>query len=272
MKRLSTCILFVVLSSVTAYAQEPTPQIPGKEVARTDTVVFRQIDEHTWVGTGFLISNESVFLVEGNERAVLIDAGLKMPDLDKVVASITKKPVTLLITHGHRDHAGLAINLFPEMFIHPGDMESEAVANYSGKMRALKDGEQIDLGGRSLQVVSTPGHTPGSTIFLDVGSGYGFSGDAFGGGYLLLFGNFSTLIDTCERTGALMEELGIKFLYPGHYNGANLETRQRLTDIAAISRRVLSGELKGSPISFWGFEFLVTEGEMSISYNEASIQ
>ena len=69
-----------------------------------------------------------------------------------------------------------------------------------------------------------------------------------------------------------MEELGIKFLYPGHYNSANLETRQKLTDIVAISRRVLSGELKGSPISFWGFEFLVTEGEMSISYNEASIQ
>ena len=60
----------------------------GKEAARNDDVVFRQLDEHTWVGSGHLMANESLYLVEGANRAVLIDAGTKIADLDKIVADL----------------------------------------------------------------------------------------------------------------------------------------------------------------------------------------
>jgi hydroxyacylglutathione hydrolase len=278
MKRLKAGVLFAALFSVALFAQMPPQmppvQIPGKEIARTDDVVFHQIDEHTWIGTGHMMANESLYLVEGTNKAALIDAGTNIPNLDKIVASITTKPVMLFATHAHPDHTGSAINLFPELNINPGDMNSPFVARYTGQMKELKDGQQIDLGGRTLQVVFTPGHTPGSTTYLDPSSGYGFSGDSFGSGNLLLTGNFSTLLATCEKMGAQMDKLGIKFLYPGHYNGKNPETRQRIDDEATISRDVLSGKLKGepNPRAMLGLNLLVTADGVRINYNEKSIQ
>ena len=78
----------------------------GKVVYQDDEVVFRQLDEHTWIGNGHRVYNESLYLVEGNERALLIDAGTVIPGLDKIVAKITSKPVTMILTHAHGDHAG----------------------------------------------------------------------------------------------------------------------------------------------------------------------
>ena len=276
MKRLPALVLFVVLcpAALFAQAQGRGVQIEGKEVARNDDVVFRQIDEHTWVGSGHLMASESLYLVEGANKAVLIDAGTKIADLDKIVASITKKPVMLVATHAHPDHTGAAINYFPELYLNPGDAGSQSVAHYTGKIKELKDGERIDLGGRTLQVVFTPGHTPGSTTFLDPGAGYGFSGDSFGSGNLLLSGTFSTLIATCQKMSALMEKLGIKFLYPGHYMGTNPETKQRVDDEATLSKEILSGKMKGepNPRGMMGLNLVVTAYGVRINYSEKNIQ
>ena len=61
--------------------------LDGKEVFKNDDVVFHQIDGHTWVGTGKMVYNESMYLVEGTDKAILIDAGTNIKDLDKIVAS-----------------------------------------------------------------------------------------------------------------------------------------------------------------------------------------
>jgi len=274
MKRLLTLVPLTIIIQVASLAQMRGVQIEGREVARTDDVVFREIDAHTWVGTGNQMANESLYLVEGQNRAVLIDAGTKITDLDKIVASITKKPVMLIATHAHPDHTGSAINYFPELYISPGDADSPFVANYKGKIRYLKDGEVIDLGGRSLLVVFTPGHTPGSATFIDREAGYGFSGDSFGSGNLLLFGTFSMLIDSCQKMLAVMDKYGIKHLYPGHYMGRNLETRQRISDILALSRDVLAGKVKGEANAGgrMGMNFIVTGQGFRINYSEKSLQ
>lgn len=257
-----------------SFSQTPGVQIEGREVARTDDVVFREIDAHTWVGTGRKMANESLYLVEGDNRAVLIDAGTSIADLDKVVASITKKPVTLVATHAHPDHTGSAINYFPELYIHPGDAGASYLASYKGKVRHLKDGEMIDLGGRTLEVVFTPGHTPGSTTFLDSRSGYGFSGDSFGSGNLLVFGSFSMLIESCKKTSGLMEQRGIRLLFPGHYMGRNAETKQRVDDILELSREILAGKLKGesSARGMMGMNFVVSARGVRINYSEKALQ
>lgn len=273
MKQLPACVLFVILFQAALFSQTREVQIEGKEVARTDDVVFRQIDEHTWVGSAHVMANESLYLVEGTNKAVLIDAGTRIADLDKVVASITKKPVMLVATHAHPDHTGSAINYFPELYINPGDAKAPFLANYKGKIMDLKDGESIDLGGRSLLVVFTPAHTPGSTTFIDKSAGYGFSGDSFGSGNLLLFGNFSTLIDTCQKTSALMEKYGIKYFYPGHYMGKNLETKQRVDDELTLSKDVLSGKVKGeaNPRGMMGMNLIVTAYGVRINYSESAL-
>ena len=229
MKKALFILLFISIY-LGLLAQMGEVNIQGKEVYKGDDVVFHQIDEHTWVGTGKMMSNESLYLVEGNNKAVLIDAGTNIKDLDKIVASITKKPVMLVATHVHPDHTGPSIDCFSELYINQADTVGipQFMPNYKGAVKFLKDREIIDLGGRQVEVVFTPGHTPGSTTFIDKAAGYGFSGDSFGSGNLLLTTNFSTLLATCKKTSAIMEEYGINTFYPGHYFGTNLETKQIL--------------------------------------------
>lgn len=248
----------------------------GKEVFKNDDVVFHQIDEHTWVGTGNLMFNESLYLVEGNKKAVLIDAGTKIRDLDKIVSSITRKPVMLVATHVHPDHTGEAINCFSEIYINQADtvLIPQIMPDYKGVVKYLKDGEIIDLGDRKLEVVFTPAHTPGSTTFIDKAAGYGFSGDAFGSGNLLLGLDFSTLIATCEKTRSIMKKNEIRYFYPGHYYGNNVETQQRIEDMITLGKDVLAGKVKGkeNPDGFKGLNLVVSDYGVRINFNENSIK
>ncbi len=163
--------------------------------------------------------------------------------MDKIVEKITTKPVTMMLTHAHGDHAG-GVGPFPEVYLNAGDMPIVAnnMRNYKGQIKYLNDGEVIDLGGREIEVIFTPGHTGGSTTFFDRAKHYGFSGDAFGSTNLLVFTNLSTEMYTAERIERYMKKNDIRFLFPGHYSGDNLETFQRVSDIKNMCREILDGE------------------------------
>ena len=238
-----------------------------KFVYRDGDIVFRQIDEHTWEGNGHLCYNESVYVVEGEDRALVIDAGAWMPHLDKAIAQLTDKPTTLVITHAHGDHVGGVI-CFPEVWVHPADTVLIGNAEgYNGEIKFLADGEIIDLGGRQLEVLHTPGHTFGSITLFDKANHYGFSGDAFGSTNLLLFaGPFSEFAKTCVRTAAYMEKNGIEKLYPGHYHNGNVETLQRVKDELTLSRDVLSGKRKGVVEEANGLNRYVRDFGVTIRY------
>ena len=234
-------------------------QYPEPFVYRDGDVVFRRIDDRTLEGNGNWVYNESVYLLEGDDRALLIDTGYWMPDLDKTVAKLTDKPVTVVFTHGHDDHVGAVYSYpgihldievdtgFPEVSIHMADvpMIAEEARKNHVKVNLLSDGDIIDLGGRQIEVLHTPGHTSGSVTFFDKERHYGFSGDAFGSTNLLLFTDFRTLLGTLDRTIEYMQANGIDKLYPGHYHGDNAETLQRLLDEKRMSQEVLSGKRKG---------------------------
>ena len=220
-------------------------------VCRDEDVVFRQIDEHTWEGNGYYVYNESVYVLEGEDRALVIDAGTRMPHLSETVAKLTDKPLTLVLTHGHGDHVGGAVS-FPEVWIHPADttLLGAGRRGYAGEIKYLSDGQVFDLGGRQIDVLFTPGHTFGSVTFFDKTNKYGFSGDAFGSTNLLLFaGTFRVLVETIDRTLAYMQANGIEKLYPGHYHGDNPETVQRLLDEKKMSQDAISGKRRGVPDS-----------------------
>lgn len=272
------CILAIAaLTQLTALAQEPfKPVYEEKEVYNGPDVIFRQIDAHTWEGNGNLMAMESLYLIEGSERAILLDAGTKIKDLDKIVAGITSKPVTLIATHVHPDHTGEAINYFPEIYINAADMVNvaEMMPDYKGEIKYLKDGEVIDLGGREIEVIFTPGHTPGSTTFMDRTAGYGFSGDAFGSGNLLLTTNFSTLLLSCQRISEYMEKHNIKKLYPGHYMGKNVETPKRVADMLQMSKEILAGKIKGekNDRGMLGLNHILQMHGVRINYGEAQLK
>jgi len=257
-------------------AQMWEPKFDEKEVFRNDEVVFRQIDDHTWVGTGNLMANESMYLIEGNDRAILLDVGTKIADLDKIVASITSKPVTLIATHVHPDHTGSAIHYFPVMYLNAADTLNipDIMPDYKGELRYLTDGEVIDLGSRKIEVVFTPGHTPGSTSFIDKEAAYGFSADAFGSGNLLLTMDFSTLLATCQKMDGIIEKYNLTHLYPGHYMGVNPETPKRVKDMITLCKDILSGKVKGeeNPRAMLGLNLVVSEYGVRINYNAQMVK
>lgn len=276
MKKLLSLFCLIILAQGVVFAQAPTSPIKGEEVYKGDDLIFHKIDEHTWVGTGNMMSNESLYLVEGTKKAVLIDAGTNIKDLDKIVGSITDKPIMLVATHVHPDHTGASIDYFPELYINEADTVGipQFMPNYKGQLKYLTDREIIDLGGRQLEVVFTPGHTPGSTTFIDKDARYGFSGDSFGSGNLLLITNFSTLKATCEKTTAIMEDYGIDTFYPGHYFGSNMETKKRVDDLLTISKGALSGEIKGeeNPNGFLGLNLIINQFGVRVNYSEKALK
>jgi len=150
--------------------------------------------------------NDNMYLVEGREKALLIDTGLGVAKLSDFVKTLTRLPVIVVNTHGHTDHAGGNYQ-FKSAYAHPlefaavrqtsaaearkrlienmmkgaawADMVSieEAVKIPAAELLPLKDGQVFDLGGRKIEVIETPGHTPGEIVLLDSANRIVFTGD-----------------------------------------------------------------------------------------------
>lgn len=261
-----------MLICICGFAQETKNQaeLDLPEVYRDRNVVFWKLDDQTWIGSGNRVSSETLYLIEGNDKAVLIDAGTSIPDLDKIVAGITSKPVSLLLTHGHGDHAGAA-GCFDELWMNTADQRM--LRNYNGTVHHIENGQKFDLGGRVLEAFYTPGHTDGSVTFLETGTEKGYSGDAYGSTNLLVNTDLQTLINTCNASLEYYNEHGYKYFYPGHYWGDNLETITRIEEILQISEDVLSGTLEGEDTgSKRGLNRIVRKGEFRFNYNHERVQ
>lgn len=127
-------------------------------------------------------------LLEGETEALLVDTGYGTADVGAFVSTLTQKPLTVILTHGHHDHAAGA-RWFPETWMFPQDREDFAL--YAGFPHRAKLAEQarakgvalpedflraenpmprpleertLDLGGMTAQIRLCPGHTPGSAV------------------------------------------------------------------------------------------------------------
>lgn len=136
------------------------------------------------------------YLILGQTRAVLFDSGSGTRDISGVVANLTKLPITVIVSHLHFDHLG-GIGPFPHAAMIDLPQTRADVAGalfrpsryeylgfYDGRVAPSfrvgewwAPGEVIDLGGRSLKVLSTPGHTPSSVALFDATNRRLFIGD-----------------------------------------------------------------------------------------------
>ena len=131
-----------------------------------------------------------VWVIRTAHGAALIDAGMDTQG-KAILAELDREHLnsanvnTIFVTHGHRDHIG-ALAAFPvaEIWVGPGDGElihgqrrSKAfiprmAAKYSakpppvGKLNDLDNLDKVDFDGEAMYIVHTPGHTPGSTMYL----------------------------------------------------------------------------------------------------------
>ena len=180
------------------------------------TVTTTKLEDNMWVLEAS--DHTDMYVVEGTEKALLIDTGTKIKDLDSIVSHITRKPLMVVITHAHGDHAG-NINYFPEIWMHPADTVILR-SGYTGTIHFVKEGDVFDLGGTQIEVSHMPGHTPGSIVLLDRKAGNCYSGDAFGSNHVWLqlkpLSPMQTYVSSCMKMERLMDS-GITNIYCGHY-------------------------------------------------------
>ena len=275
MKKLTIALLGALFCLMASAQEFKHPLDDLQTVYKDENVTFRKIDDHTWVGSGNVMSSETMYIVEGKRKAVLIDAGTVIPGLDKIVAQITNKPVTLILTHVHPDHAG-AVECFEEVWINPADTVfiPAFMPNYKGTIKFLEHGQKIKLGGRTLETYFTPGHTPGSTTFLEVGTDHGFSGDSYGNGNLLVFDDFKTLIKMCQESYEYFSNNGYTKFYCGHYFGVNAETLDRIKLIETMAIELLEGKANGTNegVHGTGMDRVLIRDGFRLNYNAARLE
>src|SRR5438093_8514919 len=125
------------------------------------------------------VTNCWLLALEGGDEALVVDPGFEAGRVRRLLQSAGKRPVAAVATHGHYDHVGAAAQLcgseFP-FFIHKDDELALTDPQSWGSgfatpvgapsdVRTFSDGDVLELAGFSLEVLHTPGHTPGSSCF-----------------------------------------------------------------------------------------------------------
>lgn len=173
------------------------------------------------------------YLVVGQREAVLIDAGYGLSDYKQLCEEFTSLPVTLINTHGHVDHIG-GDRFFSRVYIHQADAGSIQQGPGPGERawvlgdlqknpllpkrfdreqwdypsitpaKLLQGGEILEFGDDlQLEVIWTPGHTPGSISLLDRERGLLFVGDNFGPEQMWIHlpeSNYHDWVESIEKT------------------------------------------------------------------------
>ncbi len=176
-----------------------------------------KLDPQTFVISEYKHWEEThCYLLCGRERALLIDSGLGVSNVRGVVDRLTSLPVLVALTHAHWDHFG-GLRHFECFALHEAEKDwiagqfplpLDVVKNsltkipcdfpegfniddyqiFRGMPRSvLHDGDRLDLGGREIRVIHTPGHSPGHCCFYEPERGYLYSGDLIYKGCLCAF-------------------------------------------------------------------------------------
>ena len=172
-----------------------------------------KIDDSTWaLGEGFV----RFFLLAGRDQALLIDTGMNVRKALEAARELTTLPVRLINTHADPDHVG-GNKAFDSAMMHPAE-EDNYRAHGGGTVVPVNDGDRIDLGGRLLQVVWIPGHTPGSIGILDLDRRMFFSGDTVQQhSEIFMFGpqrDLSKFAQSLEKLERMSDKFDV--IYPCH--------------------------------------------------------
>lgn len=205
-----------------------------------------QIDKETYIISEYRHWEEThCYLLNGAQRSLLIDTGLGICNIYDKVIELTDKPVTAIATHIHWDHIG-GHKYFPDFYAHEDELnwlsgefpltmeqikgmvvdrcdlpEGYDVNKYEffqGKpTRVLTDNEVIDLGGRFVLIMHTPGHSPGHMCFWEKERGYLFTGDLVYKDTLFAYypsTDPEAYLDSLDRVSALP----VKHVFPAHHS------------------------------------------------------
>ncbi len=178
------------------------PSDPWFEVYKVSPGVFAIYEPHQ--------AEEVIsYLIVGTKQALLFDTGMGIANIRKVITQLTSRPVVVLNSHTHNDHVG-GNSLFTFVYgmdtdftrqsakgsrddaqeeLAPGMICGNLPKGFDAKTYAtkpwhvslfVKNGFKINLGGgRVLEIISTPGHTPDAICLIDRANGLLFTGDTY---------------------------------------------------------------------------------------------
>jgi len=232
------------------------------------------------------------YLIIGHKQAVLFDTGMGISDIRKVTTRLTSRPVVVLNSHTHDDHVGGNWQ-FPFIYgmdteftrknakgsredaqaeITPDQLCGDLPKGFNPRTYATKpwkislaihDGFKVNLGGRALEVLSIPGHTPDAIALLDRENGLLFTGDTYYPAPIWLFRpetDLDAYVKSAKRLAAMTPEIRLVL---GAHNIPVAEPSVLPRLVAAIQAvRAGQGTVKpageGKAVhSFDGFDFLL---------------
>jgi glyoxylase-like metal-dependent hydrolase (beta-lactamase superfamily II) len=224
----------------------------------SDWFTIDSIDADTYILSEYRHWEEThCYLLNGSRRSLLIDTGLGICNIYDEERKLTDRPVFAVATHIHWDHIG-GHGYFPDFYAHKDELtwlnggfpltmeqikgmvvdrcrlpEGYDVNKYTffqgTPARVLEDNDIIDIGDRCVQVLHTPGHSPGHMCFWEEAQGSLFTGDLV---YKdTLFAYFPSTdpqlyLASLERVSALP----VKSVFPAHHSldiGPEILSRMR---------------------------------------------
>jgi hydroxyacylglutathione hydrolase len=215
----------------------------------------------------------SIYLVRGSEKALLIDTGWGIGDLPGVVSELTDKPVIVVNTHGHPDHVSGNYQ-FESVYIAKEDehilkgsydealrgrvMENvirgpvpegfskkEWIRAKPGGIIHMHEGQIFDLGGRTIEVISLPGHSPGCAALLDSKDRMLFTGDSILEGDIWMYLDESAPLEVYLSSLKSLSAVSGSFdmLLPAHCRSPIPKTV--ISELIRGIEGILDGSLKG---------------------------
>ena len=228
------------------------PHLNIKIMKKTNQEWFtvEKIDHETYVISEYGHWEQThIYLFLGQKRAILLDTGTGIGNIRQEIDKLTNLPILVITSHCHWDHIGghehfeaigihaddrewlengnplplkvVKANLLREPFSiePPPKFSSDKYRVYKGKPTyILEDGEELDLGGRKLQIIHTPGHSPGHICVYEEKTGYLATGDILYEGTIYVDYPSTDPEAIQSSVQKLMNLPKIEKLLPGHNN------------------------------------------------------
>jgi glyoxylase-like metal-dependent hydrolase (beta-lactamase superfamily II) len=218
------------------------------------------------------------YVLKSGDEALLVDAGFGLSDRlsDAILKHLGIRKFSLVITHAHCDHVGLASRA-EKVYLHRKEWErfkarhgERQIAFYYGLLKnevpwpkdlkgvptqkpwkpsnLIDDGAEIALGPWKLQAIHAPGHTAGHMIFREKSAGLLFLGDLLYDGELYLHKHDSSLAEFAKSLdkleGLVTEAHGRLLLLPAH-NSVPLDLGY-ISRARDVLKSVRNGEIEAS--------------------------
>jgi glyoxylase-like metal-dependent hydrolase (beta-lactamase superfamily II) len=269
------------------------PNEPWFEIYKVAPGVFAIYEPHQ--------SEETIsYLIVGTKQALLFDTGMGIANIHSIVARLTSRPMVVLNSHTHNDHVGDNWR-FPFVYgmdtaftranakgsredaqaeIAPGEICGELPKGFNPKTyvtkrwkisRFVQDGFKVNLGGRKLEIIGTPGHTPDAICLIDRANGLLFTGDTYYPAPIWLYRpetDMDAYVASVKRLAALAPE--VKLVLGAH----NIPVAQPdvLAKLVEAIQAVRSGkgEVKSEGAgkaehTLDGFKFLLAEPQKGVN-------